>query len=103
MRNTKSELIKRLHIVDAELEKTGHSETEMHSLHSKKRRVRRALYECDCCADATIFRNKGHGESREKIGIGCTREECLYKDYFEDMARMEDEKNKELLKKITIT
>jgi len=80
------------------------SDEEIRMLKGLKRNVRKKLFDCGCCADASIgTRINEMGEDEEYLKKDCKHDECLYHDYFYRLMEQnvgEDEKLINLLKNL---
>ena len=68
-----------------------------------KKKVRRVLYECNCCADAkfNVMIDGKAGDEREYMVKDCGLDECAYKDFFKKNAVSKvDKELKKMLKEI---
>lgn len=92
---TKRELLKQLEAVNDRIKKTdtttARGRIAYKSFETKRKKLKRILYECDHCAEA-IFKMDKNGEEQFKADCG---KDCPYHDYFMKL----DEEKTEYLKK----
>jgi hypothetical protein len=99
---TKPELLKMLNDTDKKLNalKNGDPKNKkIPNIETKRKKIKRALYECVYCADAqTATTTDKKGNEKDFIKKDCGLKECPYHEYFINKTKEDDEKIKKLLK-----
>lgn len=69
------------------------------ALKTRKRKIRRVLYECLYCADAEVITKiSKKGEEKDYLKKDCGLAECPYHDYFINKSQEDETRLKKLLK-----
>jgi DhnA family fructose-bisphosphate aldolase class Ia len=100
---TKIELFKMIGDIDIKISKinpiNSRDRWQIQKLENLKRKVKRNIYECVYCAEATIKTTEDkYGNEKDFILHDCGSEICPYHEYFKNQSPDSEDKLKKILK-----